>query len=102
MLEYFQMFALTVAVELIIVWLATPRPDRRTTAAACVFLNLVTHPAATWLMMRGLAPLLVLELAVGLCEFAGYRAVLSGQTGLALRLAVLANLPTALSSLFWF
>ena len=68
-------FALTVAIELPIIAALAPRDRRRRALGDAFAANLLTHPAA-WFLVRSLAaPWSVTELGVAVVEALVYRAV---------------------------
>lgn len=99
LLSYAPLLLLTIAVELAVVAAMSPRGKRNDVLAACVALNLVTHPLATLLSWRWGADMLSLELLVFSFEWIGYSRLLHRGTLPALRLAFFANLGSVLAGI---
>lgn len=80
-------FALTLAVELPIVFWLAGTPARRRALADAFAANLLTHPLAWWLIRSLLWPWAAVEVGVALTEAVVYRAA----TGLAWPRALLTS-----------
>lgn len=95
--------AITLVVELAVVWLSTPRALRRAAAPTCLFANLTTQPLAWYavFLTPHLTVFLLVELAVILAELLAYRRAAGLPWRLALVLAVRANAVTIALSLLW-
>lgn len=92
------LLALTVAVEAA---LACASPARRDVVPAALALNLISHPIAVAAMLQG-ASFWLVELAVILAEFAGYRLLARVSWRHALGLSALCNGATIALSLAIF
>ena len=91
-------FLLTCAIELPIVVMCAGAGKRRRAAMDSLAANLVTHPAAWYLVRSMLLPWLAVELAVAAAELLIYRGVTKLSWGRATAAAVLANGVTAAMS----
>ena len=90
---------MTLAIETpLAAWLA-PIEERRLVASVAFSLNLFSHPLACAAYWQGLASLPTIEVLVIAVEALGYRLVAKLGWGRALKIALLANIPTAALSL---
>ncbi len=97
LLGYLPLLLLTLAVELAVVAAAAPRSMRGRALAACLALNLFTHPTATLVSWWWSSDFIALELLVFFVEWLGYSLLLAVRAVPALRYAFLPNLCSALA-----
>lgn len=90
-MPYWITLALTIGVELAVALSLTKRDDRKVVAAACLLVNFLTHPLATFVAQKSAFPLEVIELAVIAVECLGYRWALGGSWKRAAWLAIACN-----------
>ncbi len=97
-MPYWVALLLTIACELAIALALTRRCDRMSVTRACLLVNLLTHPAANWIVRGGTAPMELVEVAVLIAEAIGYRWVLGWRWSRATMLALACNAVTWLLS----
>jgi len=97
LLAYLPLLAATLAIEVAVVAAASKRDLRRRAIAACLALNLLTHPMATLLSWRWNVDVLALEALVFLFEWVGFAQLLRIGLFAALRYTLLPNLLSALA-----
>ena len=88
-------FVLTVAVEVPLVLWLVGRGRRRRAGRDAVVANLLTHPAAWWVVRSAILPWWIAELVVACVEAVVYRSVTRLSIGRAVSVSLLSNGITA-------